>query len=231
MSIRSLPILLICFVLALPYALAQEAETLDDYMRNGAFYLATRNCSFAQVMFQEALKLEPNNIEATIGKGRAITCLGNFSLGIEEFQKAITLDPNNTQARVRIAVAYQDQYFSDPTVYPNRLSEALAILEQAEAIDANNADVQNAKGVIFYHMGSFTEARAILERALILAQSDARFGDRQRSTININLGTVYRDLGELDLSESAFMRAVTLNPTSDEAHLKLGEVLFLKRRL
>src|SRR5690606_30264294 len=56
--------------------------------------------------------------------------------------------------------------------------------------------------------------------------SDQDLDNLEKSTLQVNLGRVYRDTGELELAQQAFRRAVVLDPTSAAAHNNLGDMAF-----
>lgn len=205
-------------------SLAQE-RTAADYIQDGEIYLSRNNCPFAQSVFQEALKQEPENLEALLGKGKALTCQGALATGIEDFQKALSLDSRNVPAHVQLALAYREQYISDPAAFPGRLEDALGILQTAEGLDPNSAEVLNSKGVVLFSLNDLTGARSALERAVALADS-AELPARSRSLMHINLGKTYRDLDELQLSLQSFRRAVMLSPASASAHNNVGNIYY-----
>lgn len=206
------------------FSIAQD-RSAADYINDGELYLSRGNCSFAQSVFQEALKQEPDNIEAILGKGKSLTCLGAWAAGIDEFQKVLGLDSNNVIAHVQLALAYEQQYVSDPNAFPGRLNDALTILQKAESLDPNNAEVFNSKGVVLFRQNDLLGARDALERAVALAAS-SDLTDRAKSVMQINLGKTYRDLNELDLALQAFRRAVMLNPSSGSAHNNVGNTYY-----
>jgi tetratricopeptide (TPR) repeat protein len=196
-------------------------------MRDGNLYLTQGDCALAQFFFQEALKVEDANAEAMVGKGKALACQGAFSLAITEFQTAIDFNTDNVSAYVQLALAYEDQFLNDPGRYPNRLSDALSTLEIAERISPESAEVLNTKGVIHYQLGDLENAKDSLERAAILALStDSVLSGPEKSTVTVNLGKAYRDLGELELALQSFRRAVVLDPASASAHNNLGNIYF-----
>lgn len=215
-------------------ALAQEAEPapLDaaTLRENGAFYLERGDCALAQFFYQEALRTEPNNAAALVGKGRALACQGAYPAAIEAFQAAQAADANLVDAHVYLAIAYQNQFQSDPTAYAGRLADALDAIQRAERIKADDWRVQNTKGVILYLSGDLGAARTTLERAATLVASgdpaSTQLGVNERSTVQVNLGRVYRDLGDLELALQAFRRAVVLDPSSATAHNNLGNIAF-----
>lgn len=210
---------------SLVVAFAQE-RTAADFIRDGNLNLARGDCSFAQYFFQEALKLEPNNVEAAIGKGRALVCQRAYALGIEELQRALSLAPNNVSAHIHLARAYQEQFQSDPTRFSGRLSDALGIIQNAERLDPNNPEVLNTKGVVLFLIGDLAGARDALERAVTLSAASQTLSNPDKATINVNLGRTYRELGELELALRAFRRAVALNPLSAVAHNNVGDIHF-----
>lgn len=226
---RTLPLQLIVVLGALlcTAALAQQENEVstETLLRDGNLYMAAGDCEIAQYYYQEALKLEPENADALVGKGRALACRNNYPLAIESFQQAIEVDSDNTEAYVQLALSYQDQYLTDPQRYPNRLNEALRSLEMAESVDAEDPRVLNAKGVILFQMGSLQAARSALEKAVETAgRGESELGARERSVIHVNLGKTYRDLGDLQQALTAFRRSVVLDPGSSTAHNNLGNI-------
>lgn len=210
-------------------ATAQDGGATPDVttlLSDGQFYLERGDCSLAQFYYQEALRLDANNADAHVGKGQALACQGAFPEAIEALQAGLAIDSNHVQGLVRLANTYQYQYQSDPAAYGGRLADALDTIQRAEAIDANNASVQNSKGIILYLSGDLTQARTTLERAATLSGSDEELEDMERSTLQVNLGRVYRDLGELELALQSFRRAVVLDPTSATAHNNLGDIAY-----
>ncbi|MBW7915335.1 MAG: tetratricopeptide repeat protein [Trueperaceae bacterium] len=214
-------------------ALAQEAEpdTLDaaTLIENGAFYLDRGDCALAQFFYQEALRTEPDNATALVGKGRALACQSAFPAAIEAFQAAQAANPNLVDANIYLAITYQNQYQADPTAYAGRLADALDTIQRAERLKPDDWRVQNTKGVIQYLLGDLTAARTTLERAVTLVAADtstSALSANEKSTVHVNLGRVYRDLSQLDLALQAFRRAVVIDPSSSTAHNNLGNIAF-----
>ena len=219
---------LFILLLAFPVAFAQDSQSersVSDLIQDGNIYLGRGDCTFAQYVFQEALKQDSSNVEATLGKGEALVCQGATSRGIEEFQNVINMDRNNVDARVQLSLAYRDQYFSDSARFPNGLTDALTTLQEAENIDPNNAEVFNAKGVILFQTGDVEGAKTALERAVSLA-TNSGMNERDLAQMNVNLGKSYRDLNQLELALQSFKRAVALNPLSAVARTDLGDTYF-----
>lgn len=216
-------------LLVMGTAAAQDGAATPDVatlLSDGQFYLERGDCSLAQFYYQEALRLDAQNADAQVGKGQALACQGAYAAAIEAFQAGLTIDPEHVQGLVRLANTYQYQYQADPTAYSGRLADALDTIQRAESLAGDNASVQNAKGIILYLLGDLNQARTTLERAASLSTSDTDLEDAERSTLQVNLGRVYRDLAELELAQQAFRRAVVLDPTSATAHNNLGDMAY-----
>ncbi len=214
---------IVIFLVSVVFAQERSAE---DYIRSGNSFMAQGDCAFAQYSFQEALKLEANNAEAMLGKGRSLVCQGAVAIGIEEYQKVLSADANNITAHIRLAEAYQTQFQSDETKYAAQLGESLALLQKAEGLEPNNPEILNAKGVALYLQADLAGARTALEKAVSLADSSETISNRDVAQMHINLGSVYRDLDELELALGSYRRAVTLNPLSATAHKNVGVMHF-----
>ncbi|HEX7040902.1 MAG TPA: tetratricopeptide repeat protein [Trueperaceae bacterium] len=208
---------------------AQEGEDGPDVatlISDGQFYLDRGNCSLAQFYFQEALRVDEDNADALVGQGRALACQGAYPEAIEAFQEALNVQADHLDALIHLANTYQYQYQADPTAYSGRLADALDTIQRAEEVSANDPRVQNTKGLVLYQLGDLQQARTTLEQAVTLATSSQLLDNPQRSTVQLNLGRVYRDLGELELAQQAFRRAVVLDPTSATAHNNLGDIAY-----
>lgn len=210
---------------------AQDGETapqevdVPTLLGEAAFYLQRGECSLAQYVYQEVLREEAQNEEALVGRGRALACQNGLPLAIESYQQALSINSQNIDALIYLANAYQQQYQNDPASYGSRLADALDAIQRAENINRNDARVQNSKGLILYQLSNFEEAQNALEFAVRLASADdSKMTNAEKSTIQVNLGRVYRGLGEYDLARGAFRRGVIYNPASSTAHSHLGQV-------
>lgn len=208
------------------FAMAQTPEVpVNRQLQDGNFYFAQGECALAQFFYQEALKDDPEMVEALVGKGRSLACQGAYGSAVEAFREAIDADPEYTPAHVQLALAYQNQYLSDPVTYAGRLADALDVVSRAEQVDPDDATILNTKGILYYEAGNLDQARSALERASEMAlASELTF--RERSVIQVNLGRTYADLNLLEQARSAFRRAVVYDPASANAHNNLGHIAY-----
>jgi tetratricopeptide (TPR) repeat protein len=223
---------MLSLLLVLPavWAQAQDSTTrmsseysVEELVTQGNFYLARGDFLLAQRVFQLALEREPDNVEALLGKGRALISQGQLDLGIRDYQRAIEVAPDNMAAYVRLAQAYRAQYFTDRLTYAERPAQALEVLQRAERINNQYADLYNMRGVILYSpLQRLEEAKVAFERAIALNSNVAQY--------HTNLGAVYRSLGQLELALTSFRRALMLKPDDAEARNELGSLYFVLGR-
>ena len=227
---RTLLALLLTATVALP-ALAQEngeGAPADpaSLVRDGDFYMDRGDCALAHYFYAEALDADPANVEALVGNGRALRCQGALSASVDALRRAVDLSGDAPDPLVQLALTYREQYLSDPSGYGSRLADAIDVIARAEAAAPEDPKVLNTLGLLRYQAGDLDSARTAFERAADRADAGTGLTNRERSTIRVNLGRVYRDQEELDLASRTFRRAVVHDPTNPDAHNLLGNVLF-----
>lgn len=220
MIVRILSLSLLIFLV--PVALAQSSEdySVEELLAQGDVAYNRDDCLFAQYVYGLALEREPDNEEARLSLGRAFACQNAFDQAIEQYQKVIDAGTESAEPYILLAKVYEQQYAFDSSRYSDRLMDALEVLERAERLDSDNAQVYNTRGVIYYFLGNYEEAKNNLEKAISLAQGD--FDDIDLAAMQVNLGKTYGRLGKTQLAQTALRRAVTLNPSSASAHNNLG---------
>lgn len=219
---------LLIFVLLAGAALAQDGgEAQDDtqnpatLVRDGDFYMDRGDCALAQYFYEEALAATPDHEGALVGRGRALRCQGALSASVDALRRAVEVSGDAARPLVQLALTYRQQYLDDPEAYATRLGDALDVVSRAEDTAPNDPTVLNTKGVILYQSGDLEGAREAFERAVDQIEG-ADLTNRERSTMRVNLGRVYRDQNQMELARQTFRRAVVLDPTNPDAHNLLG---------
>lgn len=202
---------------------ADQDDTQDPaaLVRDGDFYMDRGDCALAQYFYEEALDAAPDHEDALVGRGRALRCQGALSASVEALRRAVEVSGDAARPLVQLALTYRQQYQSDPEAYATRLGDALDVVSRAEETAPDDPTVLNTKGVVLYQSGDLEDARQAFERAVERA-ADADLNDRERSTMQVNLGRVYRDQSEIERARQTFRRAVVLDPTNPDAHNLLG---------
>ena len=233
MLIRPSLLALLFALLSAAPALAQDGAPAPEQdpaalTRDGDFYIDRGDCALAQYFYEEALDASPDSVDALVGQGRALRCQGALPAAVEALRRAVEVSGDAAEPLVQLALTYREQYLADPNAYATRLGDALDVVTRAERTAPDDPKVLNTKGVILYQTGDLGGARTAFERAA--EQADGPGGsaltDRERSTIRVNLGRVYRDASEMELARGTFRRAVVLDPTNPDAHNLLGNAHF-----
>lgn len=191
-------------------------------VRDGDFYMERGDCALAQYFYEEALDAAPDDMGALVGRGRALRCQGALPAAVEALRRAVEISGDASEPLVQLALTYREQYLSDPEAYATRLGDALDVVTRAERTAPEDPKVLNTKGVVLYQSGDLDGARTAFERAAERTDAGDVLSDRERSTIRVNLGRVYRDQSEMELARQTFRRAVVLDPTNADAHNLLG---------
>lgn len=101
-----------------------------------------------------------------------------------------------------------------------RYGEGRRELEAAQKMRPNDSEVLNLLGLVYFKMGSFSEAEVIYRR--LAAENPAVF------ILHSNLGLILFKQGKNDEAERYLLRAVELRPNYAKSHLYLG--LLYKQR-
>jgi tetratricopeptide (TPR) repeat protein len=168
---------------------AEPAQAdVTRHIRDGNLYFAQGDCALAQYFFQEALKRDEDNVEALVGKGRALACQTAYNAADRRASaRRSRSNPRYVPAYVHLALTYQEQFLERADRLRRRLGDALDVLQQAEDRAADDATVQNTKGIVLYQAGDLEQPRSTLERAVELAREPAST-DRERSTVTSTSG-------------------------------------------
>lgn len=224
---RILTVALLALTTVMGAAWAQQdadaaAQSPDALVRDGDFYMDRGDCALAQYFYEEALGADADHVGALVGVGRALRCQGQLTEAVDALRRAVDLSGDGAEPLVQLALTYREQYLTDPNAYATRLGDALDVVTRAERAAPDDPKVLNTKGVVLYQSGDLSGARTAFERAAAESDGASDLSNRERSTIRVNLGRVYRDADEMELARRTFERAVVLDPTNADAHNLLG---------
>ncbi|MGI8813133.1 MAG: tetratricopeptide repeat protein [Pyrinomonadaceae bacterium] len=194
----------------------------------------------ARPMFEESLRLNPNNSPAYYGLGEVMSDLGKSSEAIENYEKARKANPDLTEILVPLGVLYyqqgeiakadtlltkavidqpadaQAQYYLGMVRFSqNKNPEALAAFQKAESLDAKLADAPFQAGETLVRLKRDAEAVAEYNKATALRDNffEAWYG----------LGVAQSELENYPDAVTAFKKATRLQNTNIDAYLNLGD--------
>ncbi len=181
----------------------------------------------ALVLFAEALKTDPGNLDAERGRARALVTLERNAEAKAAFERVIDLAPEDVEARVGLA--------SNPTLPPverarwwvaagelqrQRLDDAGArnSFEQAATLDAQ------VRGATRRHLGQLEEALGNDAEAIV-AYDEATTVDAADLDALAGLGRTRSRSGDATGAGAAFEKVLAQKPDDPDALAGYGEVL------
>ena len=150
-----------------------------------------QNPERAQPLFESALEIDPNSLNAHIGLGLSLLASGNRDEGLRHLERAVEIDPRSPKAQAALGVSL-DQL--------GRREEAIAHLEAARDLRPHDSRILNNLGVAYLRAGQPERAEPILRAAL-------REDSRDVALRSNNLGMALAMQGRFDEALVAFRRA------------------------
>jgi len=120
------------------------------------------------------------------------------------YEKAITLDPQYTEAYVRLGSTYYLEWFQRWNTDPQTLERALALVQQAVALDDSLPIAHSLLGIIYTQKQQYDQALAEGERAIALDPNNADSYAAQADVLSF--------AGRPDEALQMVQQAMRLNP-------------------
>jgi tetratricopeptide (TPR) repeat protein len=161
-----------------------------------------------RVLFEHAVKINPNNPFVLNGVGQSLLKIGNSAKALEYFSRAVELQPNYNGWHINKGI----------TLYRlGRLGAARDALQTAIALEADVAMAHTTLGDIYRDLGDIPSARQSYERSAELDPSSA--------IVWQNLGTARALSDNREGAIAAWTRSLELVPNSCDTHFNLGTAL------
>jgi tetratricopeptide (TPR) repeat protein len=193
-------------------------------------------------LFQQALRIKPDFVEAHYNLGIALAQTGKNQEAIAHYEQALRINPDYAEAhnnlgnalgetgKIEEAIAHYKQAlrikpdFAEAhydlgmaLVQTGKNEEAIAHFEQALRIKPDYAEAHSNLGVSLAQTGKIKEAIAHFEQALRI-KPDFAGG-------HYNLGIALAQTGRTEEAIAHFEQALRIEPDNAEAHCNLGTAL------
>ena len=162
---------------------------------------------------QEALRLDPRDVEVRRSLARILASRGRLTEAIEELKQALALKPNSDGTR---------RLFSEVLVDAGQPEAALEQARQALALRSGYAENHMALGWVHFSAGRFVEAAGAYRRATE-AQPDNAWAFQM-------LGTSLHMAGDLEGAVAPYQEAIRLAPDA-RAWANLGYVYYARGKV
>jgi tetratricopeptide (TPR) repeat protein len=190
---------------------AQASRPQEPVFLNslGTVYWYQGQLDKARDVFEKAIELKPDYIDAIYNLGNAQRDLKAYSRAQHSYQKVIELNPEYTNAYNDLGISLQHQ---------GRMHEAVEQFNLALEQDPMRADIYLNLANAYMDFGETEGAFLSIQNALAIEPSNAKAYN--------NLGSAY--YGQEDYAEAiaAYRQALQLEPGSLEVYFNLALVLF-----
>ena len=178
----------------------------------------------ALALFNQALKIDPNDADALAGE--AFTYMVLFVFGeattetdldariIDQADRAIALDSDNMRA-----YAAKSLYLA----VTGRANEALRAADSGLAINPNYASLLDARNVAETALGRFEQAKSDAQQAMRLSPRDPEIASRL-----LNLGMAELGLGHFDAAIVEYQKAIDAGLRSFQPYVNLAAAYALE---
>ncbi|QBD81783.1 tetratricopeptide repeat protein [Ktedonosporobacter rubrisoli] len=231
--------------------------SVREKCREGDQLLRKQHYSQALQVFEEVLRLDPNNFYAWNGKGTALYNQGNYRKAYEAYQRATEIDPNNAVVwvsaglvlnrleRHQQALVHFERALSinplhvaawngkaDTQLDLNMPEEALASYEQALAYDPKSFQAWNGLGNARSCLRDFAGAvEAYTQALLVNSRSAVAWGNKAEALIHLGHNRAALDaLHEATEMDKGYTRAWLLKADIYDALGNVQEAQKARRR-
>jgi tetratricopeptide (TPR) repeat protein len=178
-----------------PKSATSRTEDAQRLISDGARLLAAKRPGEAIPKLEEALRLDPESIAATINLGGAYILQGKHDRAIAPLELASRLEPDNAMVWSNLAAAYLGKL---PFSTQERQDRAIAAYERALIFDPHAPNVHYNLGLIYAERNDVMHAAAHFYRALEIDPTDRdaqRWLDKLRQGADAAEGTGDRGEG------------------------------------
>jgi len=199
-------------------------DSMDHYFLGMAFFnkgITAELLDKARSHFDSALELDPDNVEALIGRARVdLASVANWlsedrvkrlRSAEVDLGRALRLRPENPNARALLGMV---------RMFSNRADQGIAECERALAIDRNLAGAHALIGLGKHFVGRDDETEAHVLEALRISPRDTRAGGWMAS-----VGFAKLHSGRDEEAVALLNRSIELNPNAPVVHFCLAAAL------
>ena len=215
-------------------ALKLDPQDPLTHQNIGTYYLNNNNANMAELMFRKSLELDSSCVPALEGLGIIEYVRGNFDASVKNYKAALSLNPDDEELQYRLGNVYMEK---------KQYAEAEIAFRKAATINPEFVDALKAIGFTFLFREDFDNAEASFRKALMKDETDpdtcfmlAKVLSLKKENLDkavelyekvlllkpsnvdayINLGDIYRSIGNRKKAAEVIQRGIDNNPHAPE---------------
>lgn len=229
--------------------LSEKKEMIERLIKDAIVAIDSRQFEVAITCYNKAIEIDPNNIEAWIGKGNVLDnyevekgSFDRYEETLKCFKKVIEIDPNNTEAWNGMAGVYSSlkKYSEEDTCYNKAIEidptnidawlgkenydEAIRCIDKLIAINPNDTEAWIGKGNILSLLEKDEEAIICYEKA-IECYNKILTMDPKNVSIWLDKGNVCCNYEKYEEALKCYNRAIEINSTNIKSWYDKADLL------
>ncbi len=187
---------------------AVAVDTAADLMQRADSLREQGEFEEAIAIYGSALELDPDSIDAYLGRATALNALTRYEEARQDFDRVLEAEPDNIQALRGRALAYMEE---------GNQAGALADYSQIIELDEADSEVYGARGAVYLALDRYEEAVGDFATAIELAPEVSDYYARRADA--------YVKMGEWELASADFGQAIEYGGESSELYVRQGWAL------
>src|SRR6266487_200605 len=205
----NLRVVLLLALVVLPIACSSPEVQKQRHLKRGNEYAAEKRDQFAVIEYANAVRLDPKFGEARLKLAETYERMNNLRAAFPEFIRAADALPDSRDAQIKATqILLLGRRFEDA-----KARAAALLTKNPKDVDALLLRA-NALALLKDPAGAIAE----IEEALKVQPNESR--------TFVNLGAVRMGSGDAMEAEAAFRKAISLDPSSVNAHLAFANFLW-----
>lgn len=177
----------------------------------GAAYDQTKNPRLAILAYQQALNMQPDNLDAQRGLAEDLLSTGQIDAALKIFEGITAQDPDDAHSFLRLAEVERMQ---------GHLHKAKAALDHAKALDPDSVEVHYNEAMLDQAQGHLNEAATLLQQLATSTQheNEQYTADEKnnRAIFLDRLASVYRDQNKTSDAVNTYKEMIALGGSEAE---------------
>ena len=170
-------------------------EEAEDYMGQASMAARSGKYDDALKFYDEALKVQPNNLKALFNKGVMLHMIGKPGEAIQYYDKYLEINPYDPEAWSNKGMALRRM---------GNVQDAIKAYEKGIDLNPDDATLWSNKGIALRSLGNVREAIECYDRAIQLNPNDAGIWS--------NKGVALQSTGKFHEAIECYDRALSLDP-------------------